>query len=681
MRKLVYSLFLTLFIGLYMQGQTPIHIQKIEVVDSVRIAITWTAVWSANTEACELWRASRTSSTYHKIAEFTRSKDSVYVDSNLQTKSESYSYFIQLRNRNGIYTSMSDTLHSLVLFGFSKNKQGVSDGIAYLNWNHPQQTSDILNLKAAFLVQRAKENVWIPINTLKSLAYNDSIYACDSSFSYRIVFMTPLEEVISNVITLHIQDLQEPQAVIFDSISVNNNNQQIILGWQASESKDVKAYIVLKMIDISLHPLDTVWGRWNTSYSDPQSQAKKAEQYRVQALDACFNGSLFIQKRSVCVSNVSFPLCGDSLHIQWSGPHNMLDNIAYFEIFHAFENMPFEKIINISNPLAKCNYPRFKQNGWHKFMLRAWNNSQMSSTALTDSLYVEEAFLARNLYLRKATQIGDGEVLLSIYLDTISTFKSILVYRQESENAKKKLIKEIASIENEQNYTYIDKTANANLGERYYQLVLMDTCARISLQTVPCATLYLQKEMLSAQQMRLFWNAYQGWDGVFEYVVYRKNTQNMQVEERRRLPSVQGFDEYEYMESWTAEDDLSQWCYYVEAIEHSPSALGDAFQDTVKSNEIGFLNEGNPIFYMPTAFNPKGMTSYYKPIGIFLASDQIRFRVFNRWGKMIFETNSLEPGWDGKYKGAYVHSGVYVYNVQVIRNGQETSMAGTITVL
>jgi hypothetical protein len=27
------------------------------------------------------------------------------------------------------------------------------------------------------------------------------------------------------------------------------------------------------------------------------------------------------------------------------------------------------------------------------------------------------------------------------------------------------------------------------------------------------------------------------------------------------------------------------------------------------------------------------------------------FRVFNRWGQMIFETHNLNPGWDGRFKG------------------------------
>ena len=40
------------------------------------------------------------------------------------------------------------------------------------------------------------------------------------------------------------------------------------------------------------------------------------------------------------------------------------------------------------------------------------------------------------------------------------------------------------------------------------------------------------------------------------------------------------------------------------------------------------------------------------------------FRVYSRWGALIFETNDILEGWDGKYKGKLMPSGVYVYYLQ-----------------
>jgi large repetitive protein len=40
--------------------------------------------------------------------------------------------------------------------------------------------------------------------------------------------------------------------------------------------------------------------------------------------------------------------------------------------------------------------------------------------------------------------------------------------------------------------------------------------------------------------------------------------------------------------------------------------------------------------------------------------------VHNRWGELMFESNNIENGWDGTYKGTYVQPGVYLYSIRFI---------------
>jgi CHU_C Type IX secretion signal domain len=47
------------------------------------------------------------------------------------------------------------------------------------------------------------------------------------------------------------------------------------------------------------------------------------------------------------------------------------------------------------------------------------------------------------------------------------------------------------------------------------------------------------------------------------------------------------------------------------------------------------------------------------------------FRVFNRWGKIMFERNNFPPNnpdfsWDGMFNGKFADPGVYVYRTEVI---------------
>jgi gliding motility-associated-like protein len=56
--------------------------------------------------------------------------------------------------------------------------------------------------------------------------------------------------------------------------------------------------------------------------------------------------------------------------------------------------------------------------------------------------------------------------------------------------------------------------------------------------------------------------------------------------------------------------------------------------------------------FVPTAFTPNkdGKNDYLRPILIGL-KDLHYFRIFNRWGQLLFETKKALPGWDGVYKG------------------------------
>ena len=72
-----------------------------------------------------------------------------------------------------------------------------------------------------------------------------------------------------------------------------------------------------------------------------------------------------------------------------------------------------------------------------------------------------------------------------------------------------------------------------------------------------------------------------------------------------------------------------------------------------------------PQYYMPNAFSPNGdgLNDVFRaiPVGI---SNTTYFRVFNRYGELMFETNQWLKGWDGTYKGKPQPSGAYVWSVK-----------------
>lgn len=67
---------------------------------------------------------------------------------------------------------------------------------------------------------------------------------------------------------------------------------------------------------------------------------------------------------------------------------------------------------------------------------------------------------------------------------------------------------------------------------------------------------------------------------------------------------------------------------------------------------------------MPTAFTPNndGLNDLFIP-AIGCAFDDYDFKVFNRWGDLLFATNDPETGWNGQNADQPSEMGTYVWTL------------------
>jgi hypothetical protein len=71
----------------------------------------------------------------------------------------------------------------------------------------------------------------------------------------------------------------------------------------------------------------------------------------------------------------------------------------------------------------------------------------------------------------------------------------------------------------------------------------------------------------------------------------------------------------------------------------------------------------NPDIFMPNAFHPGGTRNpVLRPIPVGMTGLDY-FRVFNRWGVMVFQTKEIGRGWDGTLGGKLQGAGTYVWMV------------------
>lgn len=86
--------------------------------------------------------------------------------------------------------------------------------------------------------------------------------------------------------------------------------------------------------------------------------------------------------------------------------------------------------------------------------------------------------------------------------------------------------------------------------------------------------------------------------------------------------------------------------------------------------------------YVPNAFSPNGDGDNDVLFVRSIVTTEILFRVFNRWGEMVFETTDISKGWDGKFREKLMDPDVYDYYLKAICvDGQERIIKGNVTLL
>ncbi|MBS1655030.1 MAG: gliding motility-associated C-terminal domain-containing protein, partial [Bacteroidetes bacterium] len=87
---------------------------------------------------------------------------------------------------------------------------------------------------------------------------------------------------------------------------------------------------------------------------------------------------------------------------------------------------------------------------------------------------------------------------------------------------------------------------------------------------------------------------------------------------------------------------------------------------------------------VPTAFTPNGdgLNDYFWPHNA-IKADNLDFKVFNRWGQMVFHSKNWQQKWDGTLKGIPQGSGTYVWMLQYSNRdtGKTVFQKGTVVLI
>ena len=126
----------------------------------------------------------------------------------------------------------------------------------------------------------------------------------------------------------------------------------------------------------------------------------------------------------------------------------------------------------------------------------------------------------------------------------------------------------------------------------------------------------------------------------------------------------------------TSAQPVRNTLYYINVTDSNGCYANDSVLVTVVPNYNLFI---------PNCFTPNGdgNNDFFQMFGNKKAIIFWEIEVFNRWGEKVFQSNDINFGWDGTYKGILQDPGVFVYEAKVVflDDYTRTGIKGSITLL
>ncbi|MCF8303466.1 MAG: gliding motility-associated C-terminal domain-containing protein [Bacteroidales bacterium] len=652
------------------------YLRCIEVINNTSTLITWVPpVEEAGFDHYEVFISEEMNQPFTSTETIEEYNETFYQHFDTPREGAPW-YFYVVTHTNGGDSIISDTLQSIVLHLEAQNNKSV----AYMEWNAPHipllPTSD-----DEYKVQRKFpwNEDWINVETTGQREFEENPQLCGDTVAYRIVMGDEAGCVSKSYVANNFfQDVVQPAAPQIDSISISpRGNTQI--GWQPSSSKDTKAYEIFRLSGNTWSKLPgNPQGIDSTFYIDDSFKScGQPVFYAIGAKDSCNNrtGNPYQFARKTMALSYSTNPCTDSVQLQWTGYVGMKPSLGGYRIFFSKNTGAYQEVGSTGNgDTTFTHIPQFESEDKLCYFIRAFS-SDGTKTASTCRV----CFTAHKpeqpdtLYVRKASVNRGGSIDLNYRPDLSSFVQGFIIQRSSSGNTYQ-AIETIGQVNNEFE-TFADASANPNQQAYYYRMITLDSCNKPADTSNRVRTIHLSGEALGRKANSLEWNNYEGFEnGTEKYQLIRK--------EENKPASItdlqMGINSYE--------DDVSNliggtgiFTYRVRAISNETSC---STVDTAWSNQVTVQQA--PGLFMPNAFSPNndGKNDIFRPLFVFIPEGNYVFRIYNRWGELIFETRDKSRGWDGKHNGKPVEPGTYVYQVQYSgRQGNTHKKVGNVTLV
>ena len=590
---------------------------------------------------------------------------------------------------NGVTAiTYSDTISSIFL-----EINDLGDGRVLIEWN-PTHTPQLSGENIDYTIYREyPAGIWtahknIPYGTFD---YRDTIDICSAFINYQIgVNHNTGCSSTSNIEGDFFTDIMNPYIPTISLVTVDTANDVTNIFWNVNQSSDTYGYIILKIINGFWENIDTVYGRFNTSYTDLNALHNfKSETYAVAAFDSClvnnippnYQTSAASESHASIYTTMKVNLCNLTMAINWTSYNGWSteDPLVEYQVLLRVNNEPVQMLTTLTPDKTRFNYDYLDYNNTYCFYIRGLSQSGKMTYSNEICRTILPPANPSFHYLSNASHNLNAGINVEWYTDVQSSIQAYEVSKKGPNDFGFTVLTSVTPTSS--NFYQINDTEVQSDGVYQYQVTIIDSCGNKGAATEIASTidLSIQSDMDNLINT-LSWTPYIGFDeGIDRYEIYRGiDGVYDPVPIGATNPGVRSF--VDKLEKQFNQSE-GGYCYRIAAVE--------------TLNQYGFIRRAysdeecmnfDPVIWVPNTIIPNsGIVDnrIFFPVISLYDFDTYNLQIFDRWGKNLFESSAIEIGWNARLAdNSFVEEGVYVYRITFNdKAGKIYEHTGTVNVL
>lgn len=573
----------------------------------------------------------------------------------------------------------SDTISNIFL---ELNNPG--NGEALLNWNAPTSPKPNGYNDYFHIYREYPTGTWnlidsVPYNTTN---YNDTITICDAFLNYQIVLPTESCAFESNIEGDDFEDQIVPDIPVISSVNIDTLSNGVTIEWNENSQEDTYGYVIYQTDQNgNLVEIDTVWGIGSTNYTHFPNTSDGPLEYSIAAFDSCFTDivpptyqtSAKAEPHTTNFLSGNLNICDRTVELNWTGYIGFNNN--EHDIYTRVNGGSWEAIGSTSDSFFSTNIELGDEMIFAIKTANSDNNNYSFSNI--DTVSFTDAGGPTYSYLSVAT-VQDDKAIIKHRLSLDGGIEFIKLWKYNTFSNEYEEIDE-KPVGNNNEVIFEDEEAEVNRRSYTYKTELIDTCEQSLGFSNLGETIYLTVSTDEENMVHtLQWTPYQEFIGNIQaYLIYR----SVDGAYEPNPIAIVNPNDRTYMDSVEifSDTDDGEICYVVHALE-GPNAHD--LSEASASNEVCPVLP--PTIYIPNAFSVGGNNPIFKPVTRHHQFTDYHFEIFDRYGRMIFETTDPDEGWNGKINttSKVAREGVYIYRLSLRDgNGIEVLKHGHVTLL